>query len=88
MQTSDTLSIVKALLIYFFEGRMFSRWIVTKITSARGTLHCRKTRIPYGDLLVIGRLYLPTSLNGVVAQNIDVLNDVWNTSFTDIKQHC
>jgi hypothetical protein len=26
----------------FFEGRMFWRWIVTNITAARGTLHCRK----------------------------------------------
>jgi hypothetical protein len=24
----------------FFEGRMFSSWIVTNITFARGTLHC------------------------------------------------
>jgi hypothetical protein len=36
---------------------MFSRWIVTNITSARGTLHCRKTRIPCGDQLVICGLY-------------------------------
>jgi hypothetical protein len=28
---------------------MFSRWIVMNITSARGTLHCRKTRIPCGQ---------------------------------------
>jgi hypothetical protein len=27
---------------------MFSRWIVTNITSARGTVHSRKTRIPCG----------------------------------------
>jgi hypothetical protein len=39
-------NIVTALLIYFFDGRMFSRWIVTNITSASGTLHCRKTRNP------------------------------------------
>jgi hypothetical protein len=36
---------------------MFSRWIVTNITSARRTLHCRKTRIPCGDQLVICGLY-------------------------------
>jgi hypothetical protein len=42
-------SIVTALFIYFFEGRMFSRCIVTKITSARGTVHSSKTRIPCGD---------------------------------------
>jgi hypothetical protein len=28
---------VTALFISFFEGRMFSRWIVTNITSTRGT---------------------------------------------------
>jgi hypothetical protein len=43
-----TSLIVTALFISFFEGRMFSRWIVTKITSARGTLHCRKTRFLAG----------------------------------------
>jgi hypothetical protein len=32
---------------------MFSRCIVTNITYARGSLHCRKTRIPYGDQLGI-----------------------------------
>jgi hypothetical protein len=32
---------------------MFSRWIVTNITFARGTVHCRKTRIPCGDQLMI-----------------------------------
>jgi hypothetical protein len=37
---------------FFFEGRMFSRCIVTNITSARGTLHCRKTRIFCRDQLV------------------------------------
>jgi hypothetical protein len=40
--------IVTALLIYFFE----EHWRVMNITSARGTLHCRKTRIPCGDPLV------------------------------------
>jgi hypothetical protein len=37
---------------------MFSRWIVTNITSARGTLHCRNNRIPCGDQLVICGLYM------------------------------
>jgi hypothetical protein len=37
---------------------MFSRWIVTNITSARGTLHCRKTRIPCVDQVVICGLYV------------------------------
>jgi hypothetical protein len=37
---------------------MFSRWIVTNITSARGTVHCRKTHIPCGDQLVICGLYV------------------------------
>jgi hypothetical protein len=44
---------------------VFSRWIVTNITSARGTLHCRETRIPCGDQLVVCGLYalLPRVLN-------------------------
>jgi hypothetical protein len=46
-------SIVNNSLLRFSEGRMFSRWIVMNITSARGTLHCRDTRIPCGDQLVI-----------------------------------
>jgi hypothetical protein len=37
---------------------MFSCWIVTNITSARGTLHCRKTRIPCGDQFDVCGLYL------------------------------
>jgi hypothetical protein len=37
---------------------MFSRWIVTNITSARGTLHCRKTRRPCGDQPVVCGLYM------------------------------
>jgi hypothetical protein len=45
----------------FFEGRMFSRWIVTNITSARVTLRCHKTRIPCEDQLVICGLYRPTA---------------------------
>jgi hypothetical protein len=36
---------------------MFSLRIVTNITSASGTLHCSKTRIPFGDQLVICGLY-------------------------------
>jgi hypothetical protein len=37
---------------------MFSRLIVTNITSGRGTLHCRKTHSPCRDQLVICGLYL------------------------------
>jgi hypothetical protein len=48
-----SLSIVTALFISFFEGGMFSRRIVTNSTSAHGTLHYRKTRIPCGNQLVI-----------------------------------
>jgi hypothetical protein len=48
---------VRALYISFFEGQMFSRWIVTNITSARGTLHCHKTHILCGDQFVISGLY-------------------------------
>jgi hypothetical protein len=44
--------VTTALLISFFEGRMFSRWIVTNSTSARGPVHCLKTLIPCGDQLV------------------------------------
>jgi hypothetical protein len=50
---------VHALSICFFEGRMFSGWIVTNITSARGNLHCRKTLIPCGDRLVVCGMYPP-----------------------------
>jgi hypothetical protein len=53
LQTSGSLSIVKSLFISLFEGLMFSCWIVTNITSARGTVHYRTTRIPCGDQLVI-----------------------------------
>jgi hypothetical protein len=56
--TQNFGSIVTALFISFYEGQIFSRWIVTKITSARGTLYSRKTRIPCGDQLVICGLYL------------------------------
>jgi hypothetical protein len=31
---------------------MFSRWLVTNNTSARETLHCRKTRIHCGNQLL------------------------------------
>jgi hypothetical protein len=44
--TANIGQIVKvqtALFISFFEGRIFSRWIVTNISSAGGTLHFRKT---------------------------------------------
>jgi hypothetical protein len=51
-------SIVTALLISFFEGRLLLRWIVTNISFARGTLLCRKTRITYGNQLVISGLYV------------------------------
>jgi hypothetical protein len=37
---------------------MFSRWPVTKITSTGETVHCRKTRIPCGNRLVIFGEYL------------------------------
>jgi hypothetical protein len=47
------ISIVTALFSSLFERRMFSRGIVMNITSARGTLRCRKTHIPCGDKLVI-----------------------------------
>jgi hypothetical protein len=45
---------------------MFSPRMVTNITSARGTVHCRKTRIPCGDQLMICGLYsfLTLALDG------------------------
>jgi hypothetical protein len=49
---------VHAVFIYFFEGQVFSYWIVTNITTASGTLQCRKIRVPCGDQLVICGLYL------------------------------
>jgi hypothetical protein len=51
-------STVTALFISFFDGRMFSRWIVTTITSARGTLLYRITRIPCGCRLTGFQRYL------------------------------
>jgi hypothetical protein len=41
---------------------MFSCWIVTNVTSARGTLHYRKTRIPSGYQLVICGQYKSESV--------------------------
>jgi hypothetical protein len=52
------VSIVTALFVSFVEGRIFSRWIVTNINSARGTLYYRETRIPCGDQLVICGQYV------------------------------
>jgi hypothetical protein len=37
---------------------MFSRWIVTNITSAVGTVHCRKTRISCVKQLMIYGQYI------------------------------
>jgi hypothetical protein len=45
---------------------MFSRWIVTNITSACGTLRCRKTRIPCGDQLVMCGHYYTTKKQHVM----------------------
>jgi hypothetical protein len=45
--------VIHSMFMPLFEGRMFSRWTVTNITSARRTLHCLKTRIPFGDQLLI-----------------------------------
>jgi hypothetical protein len=54
---------VHALFISSFERRVFSRWIVTNIrpTSARGTLHCRKTHSLRGstrDLWALGLIMI------------------------------
>jgi hypothetical protein len=54
LQSSGSLeALLTALFISFFEGGMFSRWIVTNITFARGTLHCSKSSIPCGNQPVI-----------------------------------
>jgi hypothetical protein len=45
---------------------MFSRRIVTNITSASGTVHCRKTRIPCRDQLMIFGHYLSLHATHVV----------------------
>jgi hypothetical protein len=66
------ISIVPALFLSFFEERMFSRWIVTNITSARGTLHCHKTRIPWGNQLVICGLYSNPKPGGGIRSSIVV----------------
>jgi hypothetical protein len=52
---------------------MFSCWIVTNITSARGTVHCRKTRIPYGNQLVICGQYLAICSDVIVFENYVLL---------------
>jgi hypothetical protein len=54
---------------------MFSRWIVTNIISARGALHCRKTRIHFGDQLVICGLYI--ALNGRRLMINDGFESIW-----------
>jgi hypothetical protein len=59
---------VHALFISFFEGRIFSHWILMKIICASGTLHCRKTHIPCGDQLEICALYVIRRYEGVKEQ--------------------
>jgi len=62
---------------------MFSRWIITNITSARGTLHCRKTRIPCGNQLVICGLKSrrrPTFHRCILPPSSDDDNDEVSTS--------
>jgi hypothetical protein len=54
---------------------MFSCWIVTNITSARGTLHYRKTRIPCGDQLVTCGLYRFSSRTAGLYANIHKCSD-------------
>jgi hypothetical protein len=55
---------------------MFSRWIVTNIISSRGTLHCRKTRIPFGDQLVICGLYIQAKIKNAFILCIKRIIDV------------
>jgi hypothetical protein len=49
---------------------MFSRWIVTNITFDRGTVHCRKNRIPCGDHLVICGLSISRNNSEKIFQNL------------------
>jgi hypothetical protein len=60
---------------------MFSRWIVTNITSARGTLHCRKTRIPCRDELLICGQYTSDSRYARYTVHSDICAH-WNTRAT------
>jgi hypothetical protein len=77
LQTSGSLDcIVIASFIYFFDGRMFLRWVVTSITFAPGTLHCRKTRIPCGDKLVMCGLYVWICAGNVILSATNILNQV------------
>jgi hypothetical protein len=71
-----TIGHVHALFISFFEGRKFWRWIATNITSARGTLYCRKTRIPCGDRLGICGLCIANKRNIISSVGIQVTNMV------------
>jgi hypothetical protein len=69
---------------------MFSRWIVTNITSARGTLHCHKTRIPCGDQVVICGLYVselrqPAGLLFVSQMVYEYGEPRWNDMDREIK---
>jgi hypothetical protein len=70
---TENIGHVHVLFISFFEWRMFSRWIVTDITSARGTFHCRKTRIPCGDQLIICGLYW-LHLSALMVEAVSVFN--------------
>jgi hypothetical protein len=76
-------SIVTVMFTFFFECRMFSRCIISNITPARGTLHCRKTRIPCGNQLVICGLKSrrrPTFHRCILPPSSDDDNDEVSTS--------
>jgi hypothetical protein len=61
------------------EGRIFSRWIETNFTSARGTLHCHKTRIPCRDQLMICGLYM--------SAHWKVTWTIWNVWTVALERH-
>jgi hypothetical protein len=50
---------------------MFSRWIVTNITSARGNLHCRKTRIPFLSTRHLWTVVTPISQRSFFISHLD-----------------
>jgi hypothetical protein len=52
---------------------MFSCWIVTNITSASGTVHCHKTRIPCENQLVICGQYLAICSDVIAFENYGLL---------------
>jgi hypothetical protein len=62
---------------------MFSRWIATNITYGRGTLHCRKTRIPCGDHCTI-LVHTDDNVSTVYGSMISFGSEIRGTQCSDI----